>query len=67
MWGCDAPLVMLGIDQHLHYNQALINVLWISLWYPAFFLGGYWECKPFFPKEKANTMAGKVTFVDLWR
>lgn len=34
---------------------------------PGFFLGGYWECKPFFPKEKTNTMAGKVTFVDLWR
>lgn len=28
----DAPLIMLGTDQHLHYNRALINVLWISFW-----------------------------------
>lgn len=34
---------------------------------PGFFLRYDCECKPFCHKEKANTAAGKVTSIGLWR
>lgn len=34
---------------------------------PGVLLLDYWECKPFFHKERANIPAGKSTSVGLWR